>query len=213
MLKKIPDESMQVESTIEEYQIFKALERRNLYLTRPILSVENEDLAFDQLSSAAQIIQCIIEFNAQDKGVDPKDRKPIKLFINSPGGDVYEGFPLVSVIELSKTPVHTINVGTWSSMAFWIGITGHRRFALPYTTFLLHGGSTFAGGSTSAVQDVMDFEKRYKDEVIKNHVLKHSKMTEQEYMALLRCEYYMLPEDAQKHSFIDEIVSDIDTIL
>ena len=84
---------MQVESTIEEYQIFKALERRNLYLTRPILSVENEDLAFDQLSSAAQIIQCIIEFNAQDKGVDPKDRKPIKLFINSPGGDVYEGFP------------------------------------------------------------------------------------------------------------------------
>ena len=85
---------MQVESTIEEYQILKALERRNLYLTRPILSVENEDLAFDQLSSVAQIIRCIIEFNAQDKGVDPKDRKPIKLFINSPGGDVYEGFSL-----------------------------------------------------------------------------------------------------------------------
>lgn len=213
MLRKVPEEALRIGCTIEEYQIFKSAENRKLYLTRPIYSVENEELANDQLSAIAQVVQCIIEINEQDKGLDAKDRRPIRLFVNSPGGDISEGFPLVAAIELSKTPVHTINIGEWSSMAFWIGIAGHKRFALPYTKFLLHEGSTFAGGTSGAVQDVMDFEKRYKDEIIKKHVLSHSSMTEQEYTALLRCEYYMLPEDALRHGFIDEIIADIDTIL
>ena len=34
-----------------------------------------------------------------------------------------------------------------------------------------------------------------------------------DYDALARVEYYMLPEDALERSFIDEIVTDIDTIL
>ena len=40
-------------------------------------------------------------------------------------------YALVSIIEASKTPIWTINMGQWSSMAFLIGITGHRRLSLP----------------------------------------------------------------------------------
>lgn len=213
MLHQVPKENLRIGCDLEEYLHLKDLENRELYLVREINPLCAEDGANMFLSTVNYIIKHIIEFNAQDKGLDPSQRQPIKLFINSPGGSVSEGFPLVSTIELSKTPVHTVNIGTWSSMAFCIGIAGHKRFALPYTKFLLHEGSTFAGGASGAVQDAIDFEKRYKDEVIKKHVLEHSKMTEQEYASLLRCEYYMLPQDALRHGFIDDIVTDIDAIL
>lgn len=38
-------------------------------------------------------------------------------------------------------------------------------------------------------------------------------MTEADYNALARVEYFMLPEDAIKRRFIDEIIADINTIL
>ena len=68
-------------------------------------------------------------------------------------------------------------------------------------------------GSASKVQDRIDFEKRFEREVVKRHVLDHSKMDEVDYDALARVELYLLPQDALKRGFIDEIITDIDTIL
>lgn len=213
MLHKIPDEIVRIGCTIEEYKNLRSTEERRLYLSRAIYSLDDEDSVNEYLSTAAQIVQLIFEFNAEDKELPPDQRRPIKLFINSPGGDVAEGFPLVAAIELSKTPVYTINIGEWNSMAFLIGITGHKRFALPYTKFLLHEGSLFAGGSTNKVQDRVEFDKRFEQEIVKEHILKHSNMTGPDYDALARVEYYMLPEDAIKRHFIDEIIEDIEAVL
>ncbi len=77
----------------------------------------------------------------------------------------------------------------------------------------MHEGSLFTAGSVGSVQDTVDFNQRYKEEVIRAHVLKHSKMAPKEYDATLRREYYMLPEDALKHGFIDEVITDINAIL
>lgn len=213
MLHKIPDEIARIGCTIEEYQNLRSTEERRLYLSRAIYSLDDEDSVNEYLSTAAQIVQLIFEFNAEDKELPLDQRRPIKLFINSPGGDVAEGFPLVAAIELSKTPVYTVNIGEWNSMAFLIGITGHKRFALPYTKFLLHEGSLFAGGSTNKVQDRVEFDKRFEQEIVKEHILKHSNMTGSDYDALARVEYYMLPEDAIKRHFIDEIIEDIEAVL
>ena len=213
MLHKIPDEIVRIGCTIEEYQNLRSTEERRLYLSRAIYSLDDEDSVNEYLSTAAQIAQLIFEFNAEDKELPLDQRRPIKLFINSPGGDVAEGFPLVAAIELSKTPVYTVNIGEWNSMAFLIGITGHKRFALPYTKFLLHEGSLFAGGSTNKVQDRVEFDKRFEQEIVKEHILKHSNMTGSDYDALARVEYYMLPEDAIKRHFIDEIIEDIEAVL
>ena len=189
------------------------LKERRLYLYGEIQSVENQDNSYADVSMTSAIIEKIIEYNRQDISLPIEARKPIRLYINSPGGSVTEGFALVDIINLSKTPVHTINLGEWSSMAFLIGITGHKRFSLPNATFLMHDGSTFAFGSASKAQDKMDFEKRIEQEVVKPHVLKHSNMKSHEYDALSRVEYYLLPQNAIDHGFIDEIITDIDSIL
>lgn len=209
----IPDGLMRIDSTIADYDILQNAKERRVYLTYVISAFDDEECQEGNVSHIGQIVKFILDCNREDKELPVAERKPIKIYINSPGGDLNEGFPLISAIELSKTPVYTINIGQWSSMSFYIGITGHKRFSLPYMTFLLHDGSSGAFGSANKVQDRVKFEERFESEVVKAHVMRHGKMPSGEYDALARVEYYMLPEDALRHGFIDEIVTDIDKIL
>lgn len=214
MSHTIPEDMIKINCSLEEYHIQKERQERRLYLTRAISSLDyDESGIYEFTSMVGQIIFDIIEFNREDDGLPATERKPIKIYINSPGGEIDEGFPLISAIELSKTPVYTINIGRWSSMSFLIGIAGHERFALPHTTFLLHDGSAINYGTTSKMLDKAKFDDRFEQEVVKKHVLKHSNMTSVEYDGLLRVEYYMLPQDAIEHKFIDHVVRDIREII
>lgn len=208
------DFNVNIESCFEEFGRAVDLEERRIYLYGAISSLGcEENNAFLTVSMTSRIVEYIMSINREDAGIPIEDRRPIRLYINSPGGDVTEGFALVSTIELSKTPVWTINVGEWCSMAFLIGITGHKRLSLPNMTFLMHEGTSFAGGSASKMQDRAKFDERFQSEVIKKHILRHSVMDSDTYDAQERVEFYMLPEDALKYGFIDEVVADIDTIL
>ncbi|MBQ3296691.1 ATP-dependent Clp protease proteolytic subunit [Candidatus Saccharibacteria bacterium] len=205
--------TISINSTIEEIERINARTMRRLYLYGEITSVDEDEVGFLNSSIVSQLIDDILDCNRMDKDIEPEEREPVYLYINSPGGNMTEGFALISMMELSKTPIYTINVGEWSSMSFLIGITGKKRLSLPNTTFLLHDGFSIAGGTTNKVQDRVDFEKKFENDVIKKHILKHSKMKGIDYDALKRVELYMLPEDALERGFIDEIVTDIDTIL
>lgn len=213
MIKNLPKD-FRITSTMEEYEQYLNLRERRLYITTEIKDSDSESDGLYK-SKMMQIVDDIMDYNREDteSHIPPTERTPIRLYINSPGGDVHEGFSLVSTIELSKTPIYTINIGQWSSMAFMIGITGHRRFSLPKMMFLMHDGNNGTYDSGSKAQDRMDFYKRFDSEVVKNHILKHSKMKADEYDRRVREEVYMLPEDALGYGFIDEIVTDINTIL
>lgn len=212
MIVKLPEANLHLETSIDEYEKYLNLQDRRLYLTSEIKTSEEESEGA-YMSTIDQLVDDIMEFNRQDNKSKVKTRKPIRLYINSPGGIVHEGFSLISAIELSETPVYTINIGMRASMAFLIGISGHKRFSLPNMMFLMHDGTNFAWDSGNKVQDKLEFDRRFSENVIKKHVLKHSNMKATEYDALSRVEYYMLPEDAKERNFIDEIVTDITTIL
>ena len=204
---------VQVTISIDDYRRVHDLLHRRLFLNGGIGSVEDLGDPYAIASMCGNIIECIIQFNREDFGYPVEERRPIMLFINSPGGDVTEGFPLIAAIETSKTPVYTINIGKWDSMAFLIGIAGRKRFALPYTQFLLHEGYNGGINSSGKLLDKLDFDRRFETEVVRNHVLKHSTMSPDFYDASLRNELYMLPEDAKQYGFIDEIVTDLDAII
>lgn len=199
--------------TLGELSRLDDIKHRKLYLYGQITDVDSEDGFLSDVSKTGELIEHILSYNREDMGKPLLERKPILIYINSPGGDLNEGFALIDAITLSKTPVWTINVGQWSSMSFLIGITGHRRLSFPNSTFLLHDGVSGAFGSANKVQDRVKFEERYENEVVKRHVLSHSNMDSVDYDALARVEYYMLPPDALKRGFIDAIITDIDTIL
>ena len=213
-VEEVPTElDFYVSCSIGEFRRMRDFEARRLFLYGPIVSFDDAESDYYGGYTTTEIIEDIVRYNRIDKGIPPEERKPVILYINSPGGSITEGFSLISAIELSKTPIYTVNIGEWDSLSFLIGITGHKRMSLPYMTFLMHDGSIWAQGSTSKLQDQMDFHRRFEREIIKQHVLKHSNMKSIDYDALARVEVYMLPEDALERGFIDEIITDIDAIL
>ena len=195
-----------------EFRRASELNDRRVYLYGEILPLDSDDSFYADASITSFIVEQILECNRVDAGIDPEEREPIRLYINSPGGDVTEGFALISAIELSQTPVYTINMGQWSSMAFLVGIAGHKRLSLPRASFLMHDGSIFLYGSTNKVKDRVEFENRVEEEMVKPFVLAHSKMTEEAYDKLDRKEFYMLADDALEFGFIDEVITDLQAI-
>lgn len=190
------EESAFKSGLIEEVLYVKDLQQRKLFM----------NLNIDQFT-IGDIVRHIMQYNTEDKGVAPEERKPILLYLTSNGGSVDAGFELIDVIKSSKTPVYTINLGFQYSMGFLIGLAGHKRFATPNAKFLMHDGSNFVWDSGAKVQDRMEFQKKV-EERIKNYVLQNSSVSSEEYDSKFRVEWYMFADEAKEKGFVDYIIGD-----
>ena len=189
---------------VEEIFYLNDLKQRKLFL-----NVDVEQL------SVADIVKLIMQYNKEDKGIDPKDRQPILLYVTSNGGEVDSGFELIDIIQNSKTPVHTINLGYQYSMGFLIGLAGHKRYATQNAKFLMHDGSNFVYNSGAKAQDQMEFQKKV-EERVKQYILSRSKLTSEEYDSKLRVEWYLFASEAKDKGFVDYIIGedcDIDEVI
>lgn len=67
-------------------------------------------------------------------------RKPIHLYINSPGGVVTSGFAMYDTMRYIRAPVHTLCMGTAWSMGSFLLMAGEpgARVALPNASILIH---------------------------------------------------------------------------
>ena len=158
-------------------------------------------------NSVSDIVHAILQYNREDIGKSIDDRQPILLYICSNGGEVDAGYSLIDVIEASKTPVYTINLGYWYSMAFIIGIAGHKRFATRNSKILCHDGMSMVYASGSKAQDQMDYYKRLEART-KSHILKYTKISEELYQNKVRYEWYVFADEAKELGIIDYVIGD-----
>lgn len=75
------------------------------------------------------------------------ERQPIHLYINSPGGSLYDMWALVDIMLMTKTPIFTYCTGYAMSAAFIIFICGDRRFITPHVTLMCHQLSSAQDGT------------------------------------------------------------------
>ena len=202
-----------VNSGIDEYLFYQDIQARRLWFNTTVESREDSENYDTTTLLATDIVHHIIQYNRDDEGIPPAERDPIKLYLNSPGGDCYEGFALIDAILISETPVWTYNVGTCASAAFLIYIAGHRRFTLPRAMFLLHDGQNSGWSSSHKFIDTAEFYKRYEKEVIKPYVLSRTNITNKTYDSHARVEWYMLPKDAIELGVANEIADSMHLIL
>ena len=92
--------------------------------------------------SIMPLIEAIHRINDDDaekeKEYNGWEREPIKLYIYTYGGVCYAGFALIDAIRASKTPVHTIVLGTAMSMGIFIFNAGHKRLIGEHATLMYH---------------------------------------------------------------------------
>jgi len=194
------DDFMLRSGGVEDVFYLKDIKQRKIFIPTEICQETVNDA-----------IRHIMQINREDVEIASEERKPILLYVTSNGGDVDAGFALIDVILTSKTPVYVINQGYQYSMGFLIGLAGHKRFAMPHATYLMHDGSQFIYNSGAKAQDQMEFNKRMEDR-IKKYVLSKTKITSEMYDSQMRKEWYMFADEAKELGVVDFIIGEDCTI-
>ena len=154
----------------------------------------------------------IIRWNREDKGKPVDERKPIKLFFLSPGGDLEIEEAVVSTIRLSQTPVWGIAMGMVASAASLIYLSCHKRFALPNAYLIIHQGSAQMGGNYDQMVAAMkDYEEQI--ERMTRFYIENTDYTEEEIRANIKTDWYVRGEELLERKLITNWVSTIDELL
>ena len=157
------------------------------------------------------LVKLIVKCNREDKGKPVEERTPIKVFIDSPGGDVCALWTTIKAIEISKTPVYTINYCTAYSAAADLLASGHKRYALPGTSVMVHSGSCMFGGTMEQAENMKKhFDKLGKK--VTDDFLAHTKVDPKTFKKKAPGDWYMDEDEALKNGLIDEIIIDLDTL-
>ncbi len=192
-------------------------ESEEIYQEGLQLPMKRNLLLYNEIDSETikETSQKIIEINENDEYLEKLyavhdlayKRKPIKLRLESYGGEIYPGLGLSSLIESSKTPVYTYGVGSCMSITFLILISGHRRFAYKYSTLMNHQGSGFLFGT---LKDIEENVKEYQrlEKICNKIILEKTNITQEKLDKIYKRkkDFYFTAQEALKLGVIDEII-------
>lgn len=132
---------------------------------------------------------------------------PIKIYIDSYGGAVYQCMGLIGIMERSTTPIHTIVTGVAMSCGFLITIAGHKRFCYPTSTLLYHQISSVKAGTLKEIEDdVIEMKRLQKwvdDLTIRKTSIKKARLRE---VYKEKIDWYIPAEEALELGVIDEVL-------
>lgn len=136
-------------------------------------------------------------------------QKPIKIILNTPGGDILAGLKVIPILRNCKCPI-TIEVFDAFSMGCLIlAGTGKKtnihRIGYEFSNGLLHPGDTCVSGDTASVNDIIKFNQDL-DEKIKRMVLNYTTLPREIYEANIRKQFFLNADEMLKYSFIDELI-------
>ena len=157
------------------------------------------------------LVKMIIRCNREDKSKAVADRIPIKVMINSAGGDVQVMLTIIKTIKISKTPVYTIVFSSAMSAAAEILAAGHKRYAMPGTCVMVHSGSCSYGGTMEQAESC----KKYVDSLTKRATEEFVANTNIDAKTLKKkgaSDWYMDETEALAKGVVDEIITDLDIL-
>lgn len=165
-------------------------------------------------SSLFELVSKIVYWNREDKDIAIKDRKPIKIFINSAGGDLDVADMLVSMFKLSKTPIYGFALGMVASAASLIFLACHKRYALPNSYFIFHKGSYSTSGTTN-YNELMSAMEDYRAQVEKmeNFYIENTQYPEEVIREKIKSDWYIHVPEALKYGVITDLIENIEVML
>ena len=136
---------------------------------------------------------------------DPK--KEIKLYINSPGGSVYDGLAIYDTIQHIKNDVQTVGIGLQASMGAFLLSSGTKgkRFVLPHSKVMIHQPSSGTRGKVSDIE--IDLKESLAIRKLLNEIL--AKNTGQKLSQIEKDvdrDYWMTAEEAVEYGIADKVI-------
>lgn len=135
--------------------------------------------------------------------------QPINLYINSPGGSVYDGLAVYDLMQYIKCPVHTYVTGMAASMGSFIAQSGEpgHRYLLPRAITMIHQPSSGTRGKVSDMEIDLIEGLRIKKEMTELYVKHNSKgVTYEEFEKYLDRDRWLTAPQAIELGLADHII-------
>lgn len=153
-------------------------------------------------NSANLVIAQLLHLESQDPDKD------IALYINSPGGSVYDGLGIIDTMNYIKPDVSTICVGMAASMGAMILAAGAKgkRLALPDSMILIHQPSGGVQGQQTEIQIVADetkYIRTHLNEMLSRYTGQPLEKIEQD----VERDNYMRAQEALEYGIVDRVIA------
>jgi ATP-dependent Clp protease protease subunit len=135
-------------------------------------------------------------------------KKDIKLYINSPGGSVYDGLAIYDTIQYIAPDVQTIGIGLQASMGAFLLSSGTKgkRVALPNSRIMIHQPHSGAEGQVTdqeiRLKEAVFLKKRLNEILAKNTGQKLAKIERD-----VERDFWLSAEEAKNYGLIDETIA------
>jgi ATP-dependent Clp protease protease subunit len=134
--------------------------------------------------------------------------KPIRMYINSPGGQVYAGMAIYDTMQQVECPVSTVAVGFTASFGTILLAAGTKgmRYALPNATIHLHQPLGGARGQASDIAIQAQEILRLRTDL--NAILsRHTGQTIERIQKDTDRDLYMSATQAREYGLVDEVLN------
>jgi len=131
---------------------------------------------------------------------------PLYLLIDSPGGSVITGGAIISAMEASPVPVHTVCLQLCASMGAMIHQYGVKRYSVNRSLLMFHDAAGGFQGPFQQVMSRMNTINRFVNKMFAN-VAKRSGQPYKDFMLKIGPEIWVDGEDAVTQHYSDSLVS------
>jgi ATP-dependent Clp protease protease subunit len=151
--------------------------------------------------TASLIVAQLLFLEAEDS------KKDIKLYINSPGGSVYDGLAIYDTMKHLKCDVATYGIGLQASMGAFLLSSGTKgkRFLLPNSTVMIHQPSAGTQGKVTdmeiSLKEGIRLKKKLTEILADNCGKKFDEMEQAQDR-----DNWMSAEEAKKFGLVDEVI-------
>lgn len=135
-------------------------------------------------------------------------KKPIHIYINSPGGVVTAGLAIYDTMQYILPPITTWCVGQAMSMGSLLLMAGTpgMRYSLPHSRIMIHQPSGQASGQATDIQIQADEILKLKS-LINDLYVKHTGLKLADVQAYMERDKFLSPTQAKELGLIDNILS------
>ena len=133
--------------------------------------------------------------------------KDIQLYINSPGGSVYDGLAIYDTMQYIKPDVQTIGIGLQASMGAFLLSSGTKgkRFVLPNARVMIHQPSSGTQGMVTD-QEISLRESVRMKELLAKVIAKNTGQKLEKVKADMERDHWMSADEAVKYGLADEMI-------
>ena len=132
-------------------------------------------------------------------------RIPIKLHIQSMGGELMPTFYVCDLIKKMETPVHIYIDGYVASAASTIAVCGHKRYITKHSSMLIHQLKSSSSGKFAELKDEMSNLNMFMNN-LEDLYLENTKIEKDELEKLLFSEIWLSSDKCLEYGLVDTII-------